>query len=417
MAERTAATSVRFEPAALAVGLAATLHRAGMAITPMQAARFADALPLVMPCRRDQLYWTARIALVSEHAQLPLFDAVFGAVFDGMLDPASNRGDTAGPAPVGSEPLPLPLPRPADARHRVVSGDTGPSGSSSAGPAPRERRGDRAPEQSVVPVLASSEERLRETAFSDMSSDEVAEMRRLVRRIVLATPSRRIRRTRSSQRSGERIDLRRTLRRARRTGGEPVRLAHRRRRQQPRRLVLLCDVSGSMEPYTRVFLSLLQGAVSGARAEAFVFATRLTRLTRQLAVRDPDRALAEAAVAAPDWAGGTRLAEGLRRFIDTEGRRGLARGSIVVILSDGWEQGDPQHLATQMGRLQRLTHRIVWVNPRKAARNYAPATGGMAAALPFCDAFVSGHTLAALEAVAAAIATGGPREPRNRRDL
>jgi uncharacterized protein with von Willebrand factor type A (vWA) domain len=404
---------VTFEPAALAVALAATLNRAGMAISPMQTARFAAALPLAMPYRRDQLYWTARVALVSEHSQLPLFDAVFGAVFDGMLDPADSRGDTAGPPPVGSEPR----QRPADARRRVVSANTEPSTWPSATTAARHQRDDQLPEQNVVPVLASSEERLRQTAFADMSSDEVVEMRRLVRRMVLATPPRRTRRRRTSPRSGERIDLRRTLRRARRTGGEPVGLVHRRRQHQPRRLVLLCDVSGSMEPYTRVFLSLLQGAVSGARAEAFVFATRLTRLTRQLAMRDPDRALAEAAVAAPDWAGGTRLADSLRRFIDTEGRRGLARGSIVVILSDGWEQGDPRHLAVQMGRLQRLAHRIVWVNPRKAARDYTPATGGMAAALPFCNAFVSGHTLAALEAVAAAIATGGPREPRNRRDL
>lgn len=413
MAERARRARVLVEPAALAVALAATLHRAGMAVTPMQAARFADALPLVLPQRRDQLYWTARIALVSEHNQLPLFDAVFGAVFDGMVDPADSRGDTAGPPPVGSEPL----QRPAAAQRRVVSGDAHASGTRAATAAPRGRNADEAAEQNAVPVVASSEERLRDTAFADLASDEAADMRRLVRRIVLATPARRIRRTRVSSRFGERIDLRRTLRRARRTGGEPVRLVHRRRRQHPRGLVLLCDVSGSMELYTRVYLSLLQGAVSGARAEAFVFATRLTRLTKQLAVRDPDQALAEAAVTAPDWAGGTRLAESLRRFIDTEGRRGLARGAIVVILSDGWEHGEPRHLAVQMARLRRLAHRIVWVNPRKAAHGYAPVTGGMAAALPYCDAFVSGHTLAALEEVATAIAAGGPRENRNRRNL
>lgn len=197
--------------------------------------------------------------------------------------------------------------------------------------------------------------------------------------------------------------MRRTLRAAQRTAGDPIRLVHRRRRSRPRRLVLLCDVSGSMEPYTRVFLSLLQGAVTGARAEAFVFSTRLTRLTRQLAVRDPDQALAKAAAAAPDWSGGTRLADSLRRFLDNYGRRGLARGSVVVVLSDGWAQDDPELVAAQMSRLRRLAFRIVWVNPRKAARGFTPLVGGMAAALPYCDAFVSGHSLAALDEVAAAI--------------
>lgn len=394
------------EPAALAVALASTLHRAGMTVTPMQAGRFADALPLVLPRRRDQLYWTARIALVSEPSQLSLFDAVFAAVFDGMLDPADNRGDTAGPPPAGSEPR----RRPVASQRRQVAGEADPSTSRPATAASRDRGAEQAPEQSVVPAVASPDERLRETAFADLEADEIAEMRRLVRRVVLATPRRRVRRTRANLRAGERVDLRRTLRRARRTGGEPVRLIHRRRRQHPRQLVLLCDVSGSMEPYTRVFLSLLQGAVCGGRAEAFVFATRLTRLTHQLALRDPDQALAEAAAKAPDWAGGTRLAESLRRFIDTHGRRGLARGAVVVILSDGWEHGEPHHLAEQMARLRRLAHRIVWVNPRRAAPGYAPVTGGMAAALPYCDAFVSGHTLAALDAVAAAISAGGPRE-------
>lgn len=167
--------------------------------------------------------------------------------------------------------------------------------------------------------------------------------------------------------------------------------------------MLLCDVSGSMEPYTRVFLSLLQGAVSGARAEAFVFSTELTRLTRQLSVRDPDQALARATEAAPDWAGGTRLAANLQRFLDEHGRRGLARGAVVVVLSDGWAHDEPEQVAAQMVRLQRLAFRVVWVNPRMAAAGFSPLVGGMAAALPYCDAFVSGHSLAALHEVAVAI--------------
>ncbi len=170
--------------------------------------------------------------------------------------------------------------------------------------------------------------------------------------------------------------------------------------------MLLCDVSGSMEPYTRMFLSLLQGAVAGARAEAFVFATRLTRLTRPLTGRDPDTALARAAAAAPDWAGGTRLAESLRRFVDDHGRRGMARGAVVVCSPTAGTRTTHELVAEPMARLRRLAHRIVWVNPRKAAPGYAPLVGGMAAALPYCDAFVSGHSLAALSEVVDVVGAG-----------
>jgi uncharacterized protein with von Willebrand factor type A (vWA) domain len=162
-----------------------------------------------------------------------------------------------------------------------------------------------------------------------------------------------------------------------------------------------------MEPYTRVYLSLLQGAAAGARAETFVFSTGLTRLTRQLSVRNPDDALARAGAASSDWAGGTRLAEAIGRFVADHGRRGLARGAVVVVLSDGWALDDPDDVAAAMARLRRLAHRIVWVNPRKAAPGYAPLVGGMAAALPYVDSFVSGHSLAALEQVVAAVAENG----------
>jgi uncharacterized protein with von Willebrand factor type A (vWA) domain len=255
----------------------------------------------------------------------------------------------------------------------------------------------------VLIAAASAEERLRHTSFAELTDAELAEVRALVARLVPATPRRRSRRTRPARR-GERLDLRRTVRAAQRTGGDPARLVASRRRSRPRRLVLLCDVSGSMAPYTRVYLALLHGAVAGARAEAFVFATGLTRLTRQLAVRDPDAALARAGATSPDWAGGTRLAEAVDRFVGEHGRRGLARGAVVVVLSDGWAQDEPERVAAAMARLRRLAHRIVWVNPRRAAPGYAPLVGGMAAALPFCDAFVSGHSLAALEQVVAAVA-------------
>jgi uncharacterized protein with von Willebrand factor type A (vWA) domain len=223
-------------------------------------------------------------------------------------------------------------------------------------------------------------------------------------RLQLSTPKRRTRRKRKG-RHGEHVDMRRTLRTSLRTGGDPIKLARRHRQIQPRRLVMLCDISGSMEPYARAYLQFLTCAAgAGPNAEAFVFATRLTRLTRALAGRNPERAIQRAAAAAPDWSSGTRIGDALKRFNDTHGRRGMARGAVIVILSDGWERGDPQLVGQEMERLARLAHQIVWVNPRVSASEFAPQAGGMAAALPHCDALVSGHTVKALGEVADAIA-------------
>jgi uncharacterized protein len=228
----------------------------------------------------------------------------------------------------------------------------------------------------------------------------------------LATPPRRTRRFERG-RHGERIDMRRTLRASLRTGGEPIRLAHRRRRIARRRLVMLCDISGSMEPYARAYLQFLTcAAASGPKVEAFVFATRLTRLTRALASRNPERAIQRAAAAAPDWSSGTRIGEALKEFNDRHGRRGMARGAVIVILSDGWERGDPMLVGREMARLSRLAHRIVWVNPRVNADAFSVRAGGMVAALPYCDVLVSGHSFEALGEVALAIGA----ELRDRRD-
>src|SRR5262249_26072762 len=219
----------------------------------------------------------------------------------------------------------------------------------------------------------------------------------------LAPPPRRTRRYERG-RAGQRIALRRTLRASLRTEGDPIRLARRRRRTVPRRLVMLCDISGSMEPYARAYLQFLTCAAgSGPHAEAFVFATRLTRLTRALGSRNPERAIRRAAQAAPDWSSGTRIGDALRAFNDRHGRRGMARGAVVVILSDGWERGDPHLVGREMARLARLAHRIVWVNPRVSAGGFSVRAGGMVAALPHCDALVSGHSLRALEEVVQAI--------------
>jgi hypothetical protein len=176
---------------------------------------------------------------------------------------------------------------------------------------------------------------------------------------------------------------------------------------------LLCDISGSMEPYARAYLQFLTCAAGGHQdAEAFVFATRLTRLTRALSSRNPERAIARAAAAAPDWSSGTRIGDALKAFNDRRGRRGMARGAVIVILSDGWERGDPVLVGREMERLARLAHRIVWVNPRVSAGGFSVQAGGMVAALPHCDALVSGYSLEALGEVVDAIAAESRDRPR-----
>jgi len=198
-----------------------------------------------------------------------------------------------------------------------------------------------------------------------------------------------------------RPDLRRTVRAALRTEGEPIRRHFRTPATRFRRVVLLLDVSGSMEPYARALLRFVQAAVAGRRRiEAFALGTRLTRITRELGTRDPDEALRKAAERVVDWSGGTRLGDGLRRFNEEWGVRGMARGAVVVILSDGWDRGDPVELAEAMQRLARVAHRVVWVNPLKVTPGYAPLARGMAAALPYVDRFVEGHSLAAMEQLA-----------------
>jgi uncharacterized protein with von Willebrand factor type A (vWA) domain len=365
------------------------LHERGVTVTPARSADFARALNLVRPITRRRLYWTARAVFVSDPAEVKAFDAVFFSIFGG-----GEEVDPGEPEPVGS---------PADERPKNDR-------SSRDGSAPRvssiaaDERGDDDPAGPEVPlVLASDEELLRSKSFDALEPHELAELYRLMSRLKLATPLRLTRRHEKGRR-GERVDLRRTLRTSFRTGGDPMRLARRRRRVARRRLVLLCDISGSMEPYARAYLQFLTCAAgSGPNAEAFVFATRLTRLTRALSSRNPERAIQAAAEAAPDWSSGTRIGEALQAFNDRHGRRGMARGAVVVILSDGWERGDPKLVGRELERLARLAHRIVWVNPRVAADAFSVQSRGMVAALPHCDALVSGHSFEALGEVASAI--------------
>ncbi|HEX4701985.1 MAG TPA: VWA domain-containing protein [Pseudonocardiaceae bacterium] len=368
--------------AGMVAGFGAALRAAGLPVGPDRCARFAQAVTVVEPATTRELYWCALATLVSDPAQLPILDAVFGAVFRGLVDPAQQRGQEPGVAsPSGGTPS-------------VDSRSNG-----SAGP-PRE----------VDLPIASAGERLSTRDFAELTDAELARLSELMRELALRTPPRRSRRQRAAP-AGHRVDLRASLRKARRTGGYPLRLERTTARTRPRRLVVLCDISGSMQPYARAMLQLLYCAAQGQKAETFTFATRLTRLTPALAGR-PGEALAQAGHLAPDWSGGTRIALALRTFLRDHGRRGMARGAVTLIISDGWEGGDPAELGRAMAALSRLAFRIVWANPRTARPGYRPLTGGMAAAWPYCDAVVSAHRLDALPDLLAALADPIRRRPR-----
>jgi uncharacterized protein with von Willebrand factor type A (vWA) domain len=251
---------------------------------------------------------------------------------------------------------------------------------------------------------------LRDKDFAACTDEELDETRRLMAELQFTGARRRSRRLHPvppRHVHGARPDVRATMRRSVRAGGEAVVPSRRGPSERPRNLVLLLDVSGSMDAYARALVRFAHAAVASRRAgrvEAFALGTRLTRLTRALSSRDPDEALAAASGAVADWSGGTRLGDGLRTFNDDWGVRGMARGAVVVILSDGWDRGDPSELAEQMARLHRVARRVVWVNPLKATEGYEPLARGMAAALPYVDDFLEGHSLAALEELAATVA-------------
>jgi len=328
----------------------------------------------------------ALATMVSDPGQMPTFDRVFAAVFGGpspfrnLCPPrpplTSARNPTAAPSPRAG-------PRPARATCRPACASRTPF-------RPRRTADEPLAEGPALHRIASATEQLRGRDFTELSPAELRQLVTLMREMTLAIPPRRTRRFRTA-RDGKRPDLRRTLRLARRTGGEAIRFARRAPRIKPRRLVVLCDISGSMEPYARALLMLLyvlngggqaRGQTAGQnRPEVFSFATRLTRLTPALAAASPDTMLAKAGEAAPDWSGGTRIGAAIKEFNDHYGSRGLARGAVVLIISDGWETGDPALLGTQMARLHRVAHRIVWANPRTQSPRYRPEVGGMAAAL------------------------------------
>ncbi len=379
----------------------AGLRRAGLPVGPGRCERFATAVILARPLTPNALYLCALATLVSGRDQIEIMQGVFNQVFGGLDDGAGRQGEQNAPAAgLPSTPEDL-LAQAAQAAKAHVS-DLRPTGTPDAG----RSEGDDAPEperEIEHRYVGSAAERLAGQDFAELSESELLLLAGLMRRITLAVPVRRSRRQHRRP-GGPRTDVRSTLRQARRTGGYAFRLISRAPSPRPRRLVVLCDISGSMEPYARAMIQLLYCAAGGPQAEVFSFATRLTRLTPALARTLPGVALRRAGETAPDWLGGTKIGASLKEFNDAYGRRGMARGAIVVIISDGWDTGDPEVLRREMERLSLVAFRIVWVNPRTKSASYQPLAGGMAAAWPHCDAVVSAHTLAALDHLTAALA-------------
>jgi uncharacterized protein with von Willebrand factor type A (vWA) domain len=358
------------------VAFARVLRSAGLDVPVGATVTFAEALARVGVESRERVYWSARATLVRRPEDVRAFDAAFEAFWLG-------RGEVA----VAGAPERVSL----TLAHDAPDDDA----------ADEDVTGDDVADERLLTVRWSRAEVLRHRDFAAYTPEEHAESRRLMSDLRLAGALRRSRRARPTSRARGRPDVRRTVRHALRTGGEPLRRAFVEPGERPRRVVLLCDVSGSMEPYARALVRFLHAAVVGrTRVEAFALGTRLTRVTRELSSRDADAALAAAARRVVDWSGGTRLGDALREFNDRWGVAGMARGAVVVMLSDGWDRGDPGVLAEQMARLARVAYRVVWVNPLKATPGYAPLARGMAAALPYVDEFVEGHSLASLEELA-----------------
>lgn len=356
-------------PEEIAVSFARVLRGVGLLVPLDSVLTFVHALDIVALDNRSDVYWSARTTLIRRPEDQPIFDRAFAVFWDQRYSDASAEDQP---------------PQLITLLIDDESGDDQSAGEFDTNPA--------------VHLRFSAAESLRTKDFAQYDDSELAQAQQMMQALRFAGPPRSSLRLTSAKRIGSRHDIRTTVRASLRHGGEPMRLHWKQPTDRLRRIVVLLDISGSMEPYARALLRFMHAAVAGRqRVEAFAFSTRLTRLTKELRSRDPDKAIARAAQQVPDWSGGTRLGESLRKFNDTWGVRGMARGAIVIVLSDGWDRGNPELLAEQMQRLQRVSHRLIWVNPLKVTPGYAPLARGMAAALPYIDNFVEGHSIEAME--------------------
>jgi uncharacterized protein len=360
----------------LLVAFADHLRGEGLAVGSGDVLTYCAAMAPLEPTDLLDLYWAGRITMVTRRDQIPVYDRVFRRFF---LDEG-----------VPPEPLKLTI-RAATQTESVLQV-----------PANEPGTDDRDQQEARLGLVASDADLLRNKAFAVCTPEELATLRQIMARMRLAPPRRWTRRM-SPARLGRTPDPRRTVRETMRMHGEPSTLFWRRRRQRPRQLILILDVSGSMADYSRHLLQFAHSAKRAtARVEVFCFGTRLTRITKALERRRVDDAMEEAAKTVFDWEGGTRIGDSLDTFVRDWGRRGVCRGGIVVVCSDGLDRGDPQVLATAMERLSRLSHRVIWMNPHKGnSRDFQLSTVGMMVAAPHIDLLLSGHNLRSLEELAA----------------
>ncbi|MCU1363846.1 MAG: hypothetical protein JWM55_1674 [Acidimicrobiaceae bacterium] len=356
--------------ASLVTGFSRSLRGAGLHAPPSATIDFARAVALLGTDNREHVYWAGRACFCRREEDAEPYTMTFLAFF-GAVSNNDLRDSRTTP----------PTPSPALANN--------------GGDADSHAALDDMP----FPVAYSAAEILRTKDFARCTEAELAEVARLITSLRRRPPMRRGRRLEPSRASGRGVlDMRRTMQRAFSSGGDPVRLVRRVRGDRPRRVVLLIDASGSMSSYVNTMLRFAHSTIVSQRnVEAFALGTRCTRITRELSWRNLDAALARVASAAPDLKGGTRLGDCLREFNESGGMGGSARGAIVVLISDGFDRGDSAQLAEQMSRLAYAAHRVVWVNPLKASPGYEPLARSMAAALPFADEFLSGHSLEALD--------------------
>ena len=352
------------------------LREAGLEVGPGRLTDALRALDSVDLSRQEDVYFSLRQTLVSRHDELALFDRAFMAWF--------LRAPVLPPARVANDQQ--AIQRATD----LLVDRSDPDGEDGEG--------------DPLELGASGHELLKEKDFADMTPDEFRRVRRLMAALAERRPRRASRRRTPSAR-GDQLDIRRLIRHSLRTGGDPVDRPLRARKRVPRKLVVLCDVSGSMDAYARALILFLHATVgSGPGVEAFAFGTRLSRLTPELGTRDPAAALEKCTEAVTDWGSGTRIGASLKEFNDLYGRRAMSRGAIVVVVSDGWERQDPELVGREMARLARAAYAVVWVNPLKGNPEYQPLAGGMRAALPFVDRFRPGHNLRSLEELATMLA-------------
>jgi uncharacterized protein with von Willebrand factor type A (vWA) domain len=387
--------------AALAAGFGDRLRRAGAKIPTTALADLCEALGAAPPAELDQLYWTMRLTLVRRRPDLAVFDRVFDAAFRESeigVDPHSRRQATQPAAPAPASPL---SSIPGDRRR--------PEGEHESGlpwhTLPRiTADGTDAEDSMLLPeLLPSALTGHTETPFEDFDPEQLAALGHWLERAVPRWPMRRSRRVRAGRR-GEAVALRQTIAASRRSGWEPLLDLRRRRRVlRPLSLTLLTDVSASMQSYSAAYLHLMRAFARTGRAETFAFSTTLTRLTPALVHRSADTALELAESRVVDRYGGTHLASSLGDLLRSRHGSGL-RGGVLIIASDGWDSDPPEQLEAVLARLRRRTRRLVWLNPRAATPGFEPLVGSMAAALPFCDAFLPGDTMAALPDVFAAVA-------------